>query len=153
MKSCNDVIKVELTDENTLISPMEEIKKRYPNAIALTFISRNDNESELSLEIKEDASPYELFKGFFLEQNGRELSDDENNGDGDDEGFEFDYWSIRILGDNLTEVAQKRAGETYTLTTSIIAVAIWKETTAVPIGITATYSGTILAGNKINPRS
>lgn len=79
MKSCNDVIKVELTDENTLISPMEEIKKRYPNAIALTFISRNDNESELSLEIKEDASPYELFKGFFFEQNGRELSDDENN--------------------------------------------------------------------------
>ncbi len=69
------------------------------------------------------------------------------------EGFEFDYWSIRILGDNLTEVAQKRASETYTLTTNIIAVAMWKEVTAVPTGITATYSGTILAGNKINPSS
>ena len=32
------------------------------------------------------------------------------------DGFEFDYWSIRILGDNLTEVAQKRPNETYTLT-------------------------------------
>ena len=42
------------------------------------------------------------------------------------DGFEFDYWSIRILGDNFTEVAQKRAGETYTLTTNIIAVATWK---------------------------
>ena len=69
------------------------------------------------------------------------------------EGFEFDYWSIRILGDNLTEVAQKRPNETYTLTTDIIAVAMWKEVTAVPTGITATYSGTILAGNKINPSS
>ena len=69
------------------------------------------------------------------------------------EGFEFDYWSIRILGDNFTEVAQKRPDETYTLTTNIIAVAMWKEVTAVPTGITATYSGTILAGNKINPSS
>ena len=69
------------------------------------------------------------------------------------DGFEFDYWSIRILGDNFTEVAQKRANETYTLTTDIIAVAMWKEVTAVPTGITATYSGTILAGNKINPSS
>ena len=69
------------------------------------------------------------------------------------DGFEFDYWSIRILGDNFTEVAQKRPNETYTLTTNIIAVAMWKEVTAVPIGITATYSSTILAGNKINPSS
>ena len=67
------------------------------------------------------------------------------------DGFEFDYWSIRIYGDNFTEVEQKRANETYTLTTDIIAVAMWKEVTAVPTGITATYSGTILAGNKINP--
>ena len=67
------------------------------------------------------------------------------------DGFEFDYWSIRILGDNFTEVEQKRPNETYTLTTNIIAVAIWKEATAVPVGISATYSSTILAGNTINP--
>ncbi len=65
------------------------------------------------------------------------------------EGFEFDYWSIRILGDNFTEVAQKRVGETYTLTTNIIAVATWKEETAIPTGIIATYTGTILAGSKL----
>ncbi len=53
------------------------------------------------------------------------------------EGFEFDYWSIRILGDNLTEVAQKRPNETYTLTTDIIAVAMWKELPHVH-----TYDGT-----------
>ncbi|UKI57639.1 MAG: exonuclease SbcCD subunit D C-terminal domain-containing protein [Clostridium sp.] len=28
MKTCDDIIKVELKDENTLISPMEEIKKK-----------------------------------------------------------------------------------------------------------------------------
>ena len=65
------------------------------------------------------------------------------------DGFEFDYWSIRILGDNFTEVAQKRVGETYTLTTNIIAVATWKEETAIPTGIIATYTGTILAGSKL----
>lgn len=79
MKPCDDIIKVELEDEDTLISPMDEIKKRFPNAIALTFINRNDSDVELSLEIKEDASPYELFKGFFLEQNGRDLLEDEDN--------------------------------------------------------------------------
>ena len=29
MKPSNDIIKVELEDENTIISPMEEIKKRF----------------------------------------------------------------------------------------------------------------------------
>ena len=53
------------------------------------------------------------------------------------EGFEFDYWSIRILSDNLTEVVQKRPNETYTLTTDIIAVAMWKELPHVH-----TYDGT-----------
>ena len=80
MKPSDDIIKVELEDENTIISPMEEIKKRFKNAIALTFINRTvkiieENENK----IKEDESPYELFKGFFVEQNGRELSEEEDN--------------------------------------------------------------------------
>lgn len=57
------------------------------------------------------------------------------------EGFEFDYWSIRILGDNFTEVAQKRAGETYTLTTNIIAVAMWKEIPHVCEGVLQSGQG------------
>ena len=32
MKPSDDIIKVELEDENTIISPMEEIKKRFKNA-------------------------------------------------------------------------------------------------------------------------
>ena len=39
MKPSDDIIKVELNDENTLISPMEEIKKRFKNAISLVFIN------------------------------------------------------------------------------------------------------------------
>jgi len=80
MKSSDDIIKVELEDENTIISPMEEIKKRFKNAIALTFINKKQTISEeVSLEIKENESPYELFKKFFYEQNERELSEEENN--------------------------------------------------------------------------
>lgn len=57
------------------------------------------------------------------------------------DGFELDYWSIRILGDNFTEVAQKRAGETYTLTTNIIAVAMWKEIPHVCEGVLQSGQG------------
>ena len=79
MKPSDDIIKVELEDENTIISPMEEIKNRFKNAIALTFINKNQAICEdINLEIKEDESPYELFKKFFYEQNGRELSKEEN---------------------------------------------------------------------------
>lgn len=78
MKTCDDIIKVELKDENTLISPMEEIKKRFKNAISLVFVNKYDlNNTELS-EIKEDASPYELFNQFFKEQNNREMNEEED---------------------------------------------------------------------------
>ena len=80
LKPTDDIIKVELEDENTIISPMEEIRKRFKNAIALVFINKdsNSNINELS-EIKEDASPYELFNNFFKEQNQRELTEDEDS--------------------------------------------------------------------------
>lgn len=79
MKPSDDIIKVELEDENTIISPMEEIKQRFKNAIALVFINKykSSNENDLK-EIKEDASPYELFHSFFAEQNGREMSQEED---------------------------------------------------------------------------
>ena len=79
MKTTNDIIKVELVDENTIISPMEELKKRFPNAIALTFINKAETISNLNSEIKEEATPYELFECFFEEQNGRKLNIDEDN--------------------------------------------------------------------------
>lgn len=79
MKPSNDIIKVELEDENTIISPMEEIKKRFKNAISLVFINKYESQDEAVLkEIKEYASPYELFKLFFSEQNSREINSDED---------------------------------------------------------------------------
>lgn len=79
MKPSNDIIKVELEDENTIISPMEEIKKRFKNAISLVFINKYESQDEVALkEIKEDTSPYELFKLFFNEQNSREINSDED---------------------------------------------------------------------------
>ena len=78
MKSTNDIIKVELEDENVIISPMEEIKKRFPNAIALTFVNKEEVTSSNNGEITEDATPYELFECFFEEQNGRILNEEED---------------------------------------------------------------------------
>lgn len=79
MKSSDDIIRVELEDENTILSPMEEIRKRFKNAIQLAFINRkSSNDDTLTNEIKKDASPYELFSSFFESQNGRKLNDDEN---------------------------------------------------------------------------
>ena len=57
---------------------MEEIKKRFKNAISLVFINKYESQDEAVLkEIKEYASPYELFKLFFNEQNSREINSDE----------------------------------------------------------------------------
>ena len=41
-------------------------------------------------------------------------------------GKQFDYWSIRIGGVLGTEIAQKQAGETITITADMYIVAIWK---------------------------
>ena len=80
MKPNDDIIKVELEDENTIISPMEEIRKRFKNAIALTFINKYNSNNEIKLkEIKEDATPYELFYSFFSLQNERNMSSEEKN--------------------------------------------------------------------------
>lgn len=79
MPPSDDIIKVELEDENTLISPMEEIRKRFKNAISLVFINKYDLNNDFNHnEIKENASPYELFKNFFEEQNNRKLSTSED---------------------------------------------------------------------------
>ena len=80
MKASDDIIKVELENENTIISPMEEIKRRFKNAIALVFVNKYETSQEKELkEIKDDASPYELFNSFFAEQNGRNMTDEEDD--------------------------------------------------------------------------
>ena len=43
------------------------------------FVNKYESKDDVALkEIKEDASPYELFSSFFNEQNGREMNLDEN---------------------------------------------------------------------------
>lgn len=79
MPPSDDIIKIELEDENTLISPMEEIRKRFKNAISLVFINKHDLNNDFNhSEIKENTSPYELFKIFFEEQNNRKLNTSED---------------------------------------------------------------------------
>ncbi len=78
-KPSDDIIKVELEDENTILSPMEEIKQRFKNAISLVFVNKYDSNGAFqSKERKEDASPYELFHSFFAEQNGRDMTQEED---------------------------------------------------------------------------
>ena len=85
MEPSDDIIKVELLDENTILSPMERIRERFSNAIALEFVNiyrimDTGDDDEKGEKIKGDeASPYELFDLFFKEQNGREMTEDEEN--------------------------------------------------------------------------
>lgn len=75
----DDIIKVELLDENILISPMEDIRRVFKNAISLAFVNKyelNDNFSDNG--IKDNNSPYELFNLFFKEQLERELTEKED---------------------------------------------------------------------------
>lgn len=83
MEPSDDIIKVELLDENTIISPMERINQRFENAIALEFVNRrlpnSDGDSDNPDLDPDDISAYELFKSFFKEQNGREMNEEEDN--------------------------------------------------------------------------
>ena len=78
MKPSDDIIKVELLDDNTIISPMETIRQRFKNAIALEFKNRYKSTRIKRSQKIEDATPYELFKIFFKEQTEREMTDDED---------------------------------------------------------------------------
>jgi len=76
----NDLIRVELEDTNTIISPMEEIRKKFPNALSLSFTNRISNENNTlmsKLEVTSTTSPISLFKDFFYAQNNRDLTEEE----------------------------------------------------------------------------
>jgi exonuclease SbcD len=79
MDISDDIIRVELTDENNFLSPMEEIRKRFKNAISLVFVNKYKESDDNSYFSCLNDSPYFLFKSFFKEQNGRELNDDEDS--------------------------------------------------------------------------
>ena len=82
MQPCDDLIRVELLDDATsIISPMENLKRRFKNAISLAFIDKNYNSEEvLNTEnlLVEEKNPIEIFGEFFLKQNSRKLTEEEN---------------------------------------------------------------------------
>ena len=82
MQPCDDLIRIELLDEATaIISPMENLKRRFKNAISLAFIDKNYNSKEVLNSdnlLVEEKTPIEIFSEFFVKQNNRELIEDEN---------------------------------------------------------------------------
>lgn len=79
MEASEDIIKVILEDNMPLISPMDEIKKRFPNALSLSFANRDDSilNNLNNVDISKEASPLELFNNFFKSQHDRDLILDE----------------------------------------------------------------------------
>lgn len=78
MKPNDNIIRVELLNDNTIISPMEEVKKRFKNAISLAFINKKEIIENNHQEITPDLTTYELFNNFFIEQNDREMTSSES---------------------------------------------------------------------------
>lgn len=79
LPASDDIIKIELEDEIPIISPMDEIKQKYKNALSLVYVNRKEITTDTNYEeIKADATPYELFDSFFTMQNGREMTKEEN---------------------------------------------------------------------------
>ena len=82
MDRSEDLIRVELLDENNLISPMDEIKKKFPNALSLSFVTKKSSNDSIFSEIDNIGKiekPIDLFNDFFEYQNGRKLNETELN--------------------------------------------------------------------------
>ena len=79
MEASDDLIKVVLEDDTPLVSPMDEIKKKFPNALSLSFASRNNSTLNdiNNIDISKEASPLELFNEFFKLQHDRTLTEGE----------------------------------------------------------------------------
>ncbi len=79
MKKSDDLIKVELLDEEPIISPMDKIKKHFPNALALSFVKRKNNNKEIesvaNKEYKEN--PLDAFSDLFEIKKGRKMNKEE----------------------------------------------------------------------------
>ena len=81
MDKSDDLIRIELLDENNIISPMDDLKKKFPNALSLAFISNKASDENIFNtvnNISENETPFELFNDFFEYQNGRKLNDNES---------------------------------------------------------------------------
>lgn len=77
-----DYVYVTLTDENPVLFPMEKIRAVYPNAMHVERIAgqskaaRQDAEQPAPAIVKQELKPLELFRAFYQEVRGAELSSD-----------------------------------------------------------------------------
>lgn len=78
--SSNDYINAILLDEEELIDPIGELRKKYPNILKLEFKNKRnfyneDSKSMASGNVK-DRTPLDLFEEFYLNQNNITLDDE-----------------------------------------------------------------------------
>lgn len=77
-----DYVYVTLTDENPVLFPMEKIRAVYPNAMHVERIAGQSKtageeaEQPAAAIIKQELKPLELFRAFYQEVRGAELSSD-----------------------------------------------------------------------------
>ena len=78
--SSDDYVNVILTDEDELIDPINELRKKYPNVLKLDFKNKRsyfneDSKSSASGDVK-NRTPLDLFEEFYLNQNNVSLNDE-----------------------------------------------------------------------------
>lgn len=77
-----DYVYVTLTDENPVLFPMEKIRAVYPNAMHVERIAgpsksaRQEEEQSAPAIVKQELKPLELFRAFYQEVRGAELTSD-----------------------------------------------------------------------------
>ena len=77
-----DYVYVTLTDENPVLFPMEKIRAVYPNAMHVERIAGQSKaageeaEQPAAAIVKQELKPLELFRAFYQEVRGAELSSD-----------------------------------------------------------------------------
>lgn len=74
----SDYVKVELTDSNDIINPMEKIRTKYPNAMALSRVNEQFNRDMVNLNDQYQLKqPIEQFADFYNFIYDRDLNEDE----------------------------------------------------------------------------
>lgn len=76
--TCDDYVRVILTDENELIDPVSKLRRVYPNLLRLEFSNKRYNYNNEVIETSsiEKKTPLNLFEEFYLSQNNVSLDDD-----------------------------------------------------------------------------
>lgn len=78
--SSNDYINAILLDDEELIDPIGELRKKYPNILKIEFKNKrsfyNENSKSMASGNVKERSPLDLFEEFYLNQNNVTLDDE-----------------------------------------------------------------------------